>query len=50
MKMQIEMMVEKLESDDLNVLATGLDEAKALVNDHVHRCVDLLFASHAENR
>ena len=39
MEMQIEMIFAKLESDDLSVLGTGLDEAKTLVDQVAQRSV-----------
>lgn len=50
MEMQIEMVFAKLESDNLTVLATGLDEAKKLVDQLAQRSVSALFTASAENR
>jgi len=50
MEMQIEVIFAKLESDDLTVLATGLDEAKTLVYQLAQRSVSALFTASAENR
>jgi len=50
MEMQIEKIFAKLESDDLTVLAAGLDEAKALVAQLVQQSVDALFSASSENR
>jgi hypothetical protein len=49
METQIEMIFTKLESDDLAVLATGLDEAKALVAQLVKQSVSALFSSSPAN-
>jgi len=50
MEMQIEVIFAKLESDDLTVLAMGLDEAKTLVDQLAQRSVSALFTASAENR
>jgi len=50
MEMQIEMIFAKLESDDVTVLATGLDEAKTLVDQLAQRSVAALFTASLENR
>ena len=50
MEMQIEMIFAKLESHDLTVLATGLDEAKTLVDQLAQRSVSALFTALPENR
>lgn len=49
MEMQIETIFAKLESDDVTVLATGLDEAKALVDQIAQRSVAALFKASYEN-
>jgi hypothetical protein len=50
MEIQMDMTFAKLESDDLIVLATGLDEAKTLVDQLSQRSVSALFTVSAENR
>jgi len=50
METQIEMIFAKLESDDLTVLMSGLDQAKALVEQLAERSVSALFTASAENR
>ena len=50
METQIETIFTKLESDDLTMLATGLDEAKTLVNQLALRSVSALFTASDQNR
>ena len=50
MEIQMDMTFAKPESDDLIVLATGLDEAKTLVDQLSQRSVSALFTVSAENR
>lgn len=48
--MQVEIIFAKLESDDVMVLATGLDEAKTLVDQLAQRSVSALFTASDQNR
>jgi hypothetical protein len=47
---QIDLIFKELESDDLNVLAAGLDEARTLIAQLAQHAVSALFTSSAENR
>jgi len=50
METQSETIFTKLESDELTVLASGLDEAKALVDQLAQRAVSTLFTASDQNR
>jgi hypothetical protein len=50
METQGETIFTKLESDELTVLASGLDEAKALVDQLAQRAVSTLFTASDQNR
>jgi hypothetical protein len=50
METQSEIIFTKLKSDELTVLASGLDDAKALVDQLAQRAVSTLFTASDQNR